>query len=143
MDFMLPWEFPNETNQAVVRASFFWIKIAVDEIGPFTLVALRLTIAAIFAWLYIGFGKIPLPRDARTIGSMAFVGLFNTAIPFTLISWGETRIDSGMAGVLNGTVPLFTIVIAHFFEVEDRFTLQRLRSSGWAMNPRLLEPTPR
>jgi drug/metabolite transporter (DMT)-like permease len=54
------------------------------------------------------------------------MGIVNTALPFTLISWGETRIDSALASILNGTVPLFTIVIAHFWLHDERITLPRI-----------------
>jgi drug/metabolite transporter (DMT)-like permease len=54
------------------------------------------------------------------------MAVFNTAIPFVLIPWGETRIDSALAAILNATVPLFTIVIAHFWLSDERITPARL-----------------
>ena len=63
-----------------------------------------------------------LPREPRTIAMAALVGLVNTALPFALITWGETRIPSGMASILNGTVPLFTLVIAHFLLHDEPMT---------------------
>ena len=59
--------------------------------------------------------KMSFPKDLKTIVAYIVLGAINTAIPFALISWGETLIDSGVASILNGTVPLFTIVIAHFW----------------------------
>ena len=53
------------------------------------------------------------------------MGLTNTALPFTLISWGQTSIDSGVASILNSTTPLFTLVIAHFFLEDERMNLPR------------------
>jgi drug/metabolite transporter (DMT)-like permease len=70
--------------------------------------------------------KQSFPRDRRVLLAYLFLGVFNTAIPFTLISWGETRIDSGLASILNGTVPLFTIVIAHFWLHDEKITLPRI-----------------
>jgi drug/metabolite transporter (DMT)-like permease len=52
--------------------------------------------------------------------------LTNTALPFLLITWGETRIDSAVASILNGTVPLFAMVIAHFALEDDRITRARI-----------------
>jgi drug/metabolite transporter (DMT)-like permease len=57
---------------------------------------------------------------------IALMGVTNTAAPFLLISWGQQFIDSGVASILNGTVPLFTMVIAHFFLVEERMTWGRV-----------------
>jgi drug/metabolite transporter (DMT)-like permease len=69
---------------------------------------------------------LSIPRDSRTLGICAVVGLFNTALPFALITWGETRIASSLAAILNGTVPLFAIVIAHFALHDERMTMGRI-----------------
>jgi drug/metabolite transporter (DMT)-like permease len=53
---------------------------------------------------------------------IAVVGLIHNAIPFVLFSWGEQYIDSALAAILNGTVPFFTIMLAHFFAENDRIT---------------------
>jgi drug/metabolite transporter (DMT)-like permease len=107
-------------------SSFLWIKIAVEEIGPFTLVALRLLFGLAGLLLIMRLRGQAFPRDRRVLLAFLFMGAFNTAIPFTLISWGETKIDSGLASILNGTVPLFTIVIAHFWLHDEKITLPRL-----------------
>ncbi len=107
-------------------SSFLWIKIAVSEIGPFTLVAFRLLFGLVGLLVIMRLRKQSFPRDRRVLLAYLFMGAFNTAIPFTLISWGETRIDSGLASILNGTVPLFTIVIAHFWLHDEKITLPRI-----------------
>jgi drug/metabolite transporter (DMT)-like permease len=106
--------------------SFLWIKIAVGDIGPMALVTFRLFFGAAAIWLFLWLKRFVIPRDLKAIGIMAFVGLINTAIPFTLISWGEVHIDSGLAGILNGTVPLFTIIIAHLALHDDRISLPKI-----------------
>ena len=107
-------------------SSFLWIKIAVSEIGPFTLVAFRLLFGLAGLLVIMRLQKQSFPRDRRVLLAYLFMGVCNTAIPFTLISWGETRIDSGLASILNGTVPLFTIVIAHFWLHDEKITLPRI-----------------
>jgi drug/metabolite transporter (DMT)-like permease len=57
---------------------------------------------------------------------MGVMGIINTALPFVLISWGEKSIDSAVASILNSTVPLFTLVIAHFFLHDDRITVPKV-----------------
>jgi len=106
--------------------SFLWIKIAVAETGPFTLVGLRLLFGFLGLLVVMIVQRTKLPRDRRTLLAFAFMGLFNTALPFILITWGETRIASSLASILNGTVPLFTIVIAHFWLHDEKITLPRL-----------------
>ncbi|MCC7196466.1 MAG: DMT family transporter [Gemmatimonadaceae bacterium] len=106
--------------------SFVWIKIAVAEISPFTLVAFRLTVAFLGLLVIMRLTGQSFPRDRKTWPAFAVMGLLNTALPFTLISWGETRIASGLASILNGTVPLFIIVIAHFWLHDEKIALKRL-----------------
>ena len=107
-------------------SSFLWIKIAVGEIGPATLAAIRLFVGLIGLLLVMRLQRRAFPRTGAYLPAYLFMGAFNTAIPFILIPWGETRIDSGLAAILNATVPLFTIVIAHFWLSDERFTRTRL-----------------
>jgi drug/metabolite transporter (DMT)-like permease len=107
-------------------SSFLWIRIAVQEIGPFMLVALRVLIGVLGLAVVAAIMRPALPRSPRIYLAMAVLGLFNTALPFVLISWGETRIPSSLASIINGTVPLFTILIAHLVLHDDRITLPRV-----------------
>ncbi|MGA2111470.1 MAG: DMT family transporter [Anaerolineales bacterium] len=106
-------------------SSFLWIRIAVQAIGPVTLVSFRLLFGVLGLALVVLWKRPSLPRDRLTWGLLALLGIVNTAIPFVLISWGEERIPSALAAVLNGTTPLFTIVIAHLFLPDDRITVAR------------------
>jgi drug/metabolite transporter (DMT)-like permease len=105
--------------------SFLWIKIGVQEIGPMTLVAFRVLFGAIAAIAIALYQKVQWPSDWKTWRNFAILGPTNLAIPFFLISWGERTIDSAVASILNATVPLFTIVIAHFWLSDDKITLQK------------------
>lgn len=107
-------------------SSFLWIKIAVSEIGPFTLVAFRLLFGILGLIAVVTYNRPNWPASQRLWIVLVILGLTNTAIPFVLISWGETHIDSAVAAVLNSTVPLFTMVIAHVFLSDDRITLPRV-----------------
>ena len=62
----------------------------------------------------------------RTGGGSWCVGLLNTALPFWLLSWGETRIDSGVASIIQASVPIFIVLIAFGFFHEQRVTGSRL-----------------
>lgn len=105
--------------------SFLFIKIVVSEIGPFTLVAGRLGLAALSMVLLLRVRRIPFPRERRVWGSFAVVGLLNGALPFTLISWGEQYIPSGWAALLQATTPIFTILFAHVLTRDDRIDLRK------------------
>lgn len=67
-----------------------------------------------------------LPADGRTWRRFAAMGLLNNVIPFTLIFWGQTHIDSSLAAILNATTPMFSILIAHFWTADERLTANRL-----------------
>jgi len=105
--------------------SFLWIKIGVQEIGPMALVAFRTLFGAITVLVIALHQKDQWPRDGKTWRNFAILGPTSLAIPFFLISWGEQTIDSAVASILNATVPLFTIVIAHFWLSDDKITLQK------------------
>ena len=107
-------------------ASFLWIKIAVQEMSPLTVVTLRLFMALLTLMVFLVVKKPGVPRGWRLWGVLLLQGLLSTAIPWLFITWAEKSIDSALATVLNATVPLFTIVIAHFFLTDDRVTSQRI-----------------
>jgi len=107
---------------AIWGTSFLFIKIIVTEIGPMTLVAGRLGLAALLMWSILRFRKMRLPRGRRIWTTYAVIGLINGALPFSLISWGEQYIPSGWAALLQATTPIFTILLAHLFTRDDRVT---------------------
>lgn len=106
-------------------SSFLWIKIAVQEVDPFTLVSWRLLFGTLGMVAVIALRRPPFPRGWRSWAALAVLGIINTALPFVLISWGEKSIDSAVAAVLNSTVPLFTLVIAHLFLHDEPITARK------------------
>src|SRR6266480_3247115 len=110
-------------------ASFMFIKIAFRELAPATLIVGRLGLAALTLGLLVPFavGSHETLRQLReNAGWLIAVALINTAIPFWLLSWGETRIDSGLASILQAAVPIFNAVIAFVAFREVRVTGTRL-----------------
>jgi drug/metabolite transporter (DMT)-like permease len=107
-------------------SSYLFIKIGVESLTPFTLVAGRLAIGAGVLALVMFVVRQPLPRQRSIYGHLFVVALLGIVIPFSLITWGEQTIDSGLAAILNGTVPLFAIVLAALVLVDEPITLNRL-----------------
>jgi drug/metabolite transporter (DMT)-like permease len=105
--------------------SFLWIKIGVQEVGPMALVAFRMLFGALTATAIAYYQGIPFTRDWKDWGIFAIFGPASLAIPVFLISWGEQTIDSAVASILNATVPLFTLIIAHFWLHDDKITFQK------------------
>src|SRR5690606_38646780 len=93
--------------------SFFFARIAVLEVPPFTLVFLRLSLAAIALHVYL-YGRFGLYALLRTHWrSFAIMGFINNALPHTLIFFGQTEIGAGLASILNATTPIWTVLIAN------------------------------
>lgn len=107
-------------------SSFLWIKIAVEQVSPFVVVALRVLLGLIGLLGVVYWQRQALPRDRSTLLKYLFMGVFNVVVPFLLITWGETHIDSSLAAILNATTPLFVIVIAHFALHDEKMTTPRL-----------------
>ena len=93
-------------------SSFLWIKIAVDEIPPASLVAWRMGLGAVGMLLLLAVIRVPMPRGGREWLPLMVLGAINAAIPIFLISWGEQFVDSGTAAVLNSLTPIFSLLIA-------------------------------
>jgi drug/metabolite transporter (DMT)-like permease len=96
-------------------SSYLFIKLAVDDFGTFTLVALRLAIGAALLWVVIRRAGQALPRERRLYGHLVVMAVVNIVVPFALITWAEQSVDSSIAAILTSAVPLFAIVIAPLF----------------------------
>lgn len=107
-------------------SSFFWIKIVLEEIGPFMLVFLRVLLGIVGLLVVVALRKPQWPKDKTLLRNLLILGITNTALPFVLISWAELHIDSAVASILNASVPLFTTVIAHFALTDDRMSPRRV-----------------
>lgn len=107
-------------------SSFAWIKIAVEEIPPATLVAWRMTLGAAGMVAMLVAWRIPMPARLRELAPLAVMGAINAAIPIFLISWGEQFVDSGTAAVLNSLVPIFSLVLAGLVIKTEPVTLLRV-----------------
>jgi len=112
-------------------ASFFSIEIVVKELPPLTIVNIRVGLAALVLYAYMRIAGIVPPFRGRSDRGMVFLAfvlmaIFNNIVPATLIVWGQTHITSSLASILNATMPLFTVFMAHFFVSGERLSLNRL-----------------
>ncbi len=103
-----------------------WIKIALKEVSPVTLVAFRVLFGLLFGIAVIFILRIKIPNKFNDWLPLIILGFTNLAAPFFLISWGERSVDSSVATVLDSTVPLFTIFMAHFLLDDDKLTLPKV-----------------
>ena len=106
-------------------ASFLFIKVVVEETGPFELVLGRLFFGLLAVLAFVVYRRAPVRATPRVLALTALMALVSNVIPFGLIAWGEKHIDSGVASVLNSTVPIFTSLFAAALLAEERFTAAR------------------
>ena len=107
-------------------SSYLFIKLAVDDFGTFTLVALRLLVGAALLWTVVRIARQPLPRERRIYGHLLVMALINITIPFLLITWAERSVESSLAAILTSPVPLFAIILSALFLPDEPIRLNGL-----------------
>ena len=106
--------------------SFLFNGVAVRQLPPLTVVALRVSLAAVFLNLVAHIRGTRIREIWRHIVPFLIMGMLNNVIPFSLIVWGQQRIASGLAAILNATSTIFTIIIAHLFTKDEKITVIKL-----------------
>ena len=106
--------------------SFLCVGIAVQELPVLTIIALRVSLAALVLWGIALFSGHQLPRGRKTWQAFLALGLLNNVIPFGLIVFGQQTIGAGLAAILKATTPLWTVLIAALFLADERFSKQKL-----------------
>lgn len=106
--------------------SFFFVGVMVDDLPPFTIVVLRVGLAALVLHLILRIQGDPVQSDAKVWGAFFAMGFLNNVVPFSLIVWGQTHIASGLASILNATTPIFTVMVAHFLTQDERLSPARI-----------------
>lgn len=107
-------------------AAFFFIKVAVTHVEPLTYVWLRLSIAAIGLWAFLRWRGIKLDLPWAIWGAILVLTLLNNVIPFALFGWGQRQIATGLAAILNSTTPIWGVLVAHLFTVDEKITPAKL-----------------
>jgi drug/metabolite transporter (DMT)-like permease len=92
-------------------SSYLLTKLALDTIAPVTVVAIRVSVAAVFLVLVMQAQNAHFPTDTRIWRSLLIQAIFNSIAAWTLVAWGQQYIDSALAGVLNSTSPIFVFLI--------------------------------
>jgi drug/metabolite transporter (DMT)-like permease len=110
---------------AIWGASFMLIKVGVDTMPAWSMTTVRLGIAAAFMAGWAAFQRQGMPRTAGFWLLALMTALVGNVVPFMLIAWGEQHIDSGIAAICIATMPLMTLLLAHFTIPDDRLTVPK------------------
>jgi len=105
---------------------FFAIAIAQREVGPVTVVLHRVGWGAAILWLVALARGLALPRGLRLWSAFLVMGCLNNAIPFTLMSWGQTQIGTGLTSIFNAMTAILAVLVAAIFLPDERLTARRL-----------------
>ncbi len=106
--------------------AFYLIEIGLRGFPPNTLVFLRMALAIPPMLVALKIAGNRLPTDAKSWVQLFILGLINAALPFILFFWGQTKIESGLASVLNATAPLWGVITAHFLTRDEKATPARI-----------------
>jgi drug/metabolite transporter (DMT)-like permease len=109
----------------VFGSTYLFISLGLQTIPPITLAALRALLGALaLLALTMAFGHA-IARDARSWRAFTMIGFFGGAVPFTLMSFAQQRIDSSLASIIITSMPLFTLALAHVF-TDDRASPRKI-----------------
>jgi len=111
---------------AIWGSTWIFIKVGLEDLPPFTFAGIRFVIAASILIGYVVATRTPLPRSRRDWACIALVGVLAFSINYGLLFWGEQHVSSGLASVLQTTIPAFGLLIAHLHLPGERITPMKL-----------------
>lgn len=106
--------------------SFAANRVALQDVPVLTLVALRALGAAVVLWSWVVWRGIPLPRGPRPVRDLFLLGVASNVIPFILVVWGQQHVPSGLAGIINSSVALVTVLLGALVFRDERLTAHKL-----------------
>lgn len=103
-------------------STWLFIKLGLDDLPPFTFAGIRFVIACAILFTIIKVRRLPLPRARVDWIMLAVSGVLSFSLNYGLLFWGEQYISSGLAALLQATIPAFGLVIAHFYLPGEQMT---------------------
>lgn len=103
-------------------STWLFIKLGLDDLPPFTFAGIRFVIASAILFAIIKVRRLTLPRTRADWMFLAVTGLLSFSLNYGLLFWGEQYISSGLAALLQATIPAFGLVIAHFYLPGEQMT---------------------
>jgi len=107
-------------------STWLFIKLGLEDLPPFTFAGIRFVIASLMLFSLVAVRRLSLPRKRSDWFLLASTGVLAFCINYGLLFWGEQYISSGLAALLQATIPVFGLVIAHFYLPGERMTLPRV-----------------
>ena len=114
--------------------SFFFIEVMLEAMPPMTSVLGRLMVGLIGLLILLKILGYRLEALTEQWQSFAFIGLINNAIPFSLISFGQTEITGSLASIINATTPIMTALVAHQLTTDERLSINKILGIGFGFS---------
>jgi drug/metabolite transporter (DMT)-like permease len=103
-------------------STWLFIKLGLADLPPVSFAGIRFVVAASVLWGIVAIRRSPLPKGLRAWGFLALTGFLAFSLNYGLLFWGEQRTSSGLAAVLQATIPAFGLALAHLLLPSDRMT---------------------
>ena len=107
-------------------STWLFIKVGLEDLPPLTFAGIRFVVACLILFSLISARRLRLPRTRSDWLLLAFTGVLSFSLNYGLLFWGEQYISSGLASLLQATIPAFGLVIAHFYLPGERLTWARI-----------------
>ncbi len=107
-------------------STWFFIKLGLRDLPPLSFAGFRVVAASAALWGIVAIRRAPLPKGVRAWAFLALTGFLNFSVNYGLLFWGEERTSSGLAAVLQATIPAFGLVAAHLLLPADRMTVPKV-----------------
>src|SRR4029078_10683775 len=107
-------------------STWLFIKLGLRDLPPLTFAGIRFVIAILIIFAIILVRRVPLPKRSRDWIFLAITGILSFSLNYGLVFWGEQYISSGLAALLQATLPAFALVIAHFYLRGRRMTWAKI-----------------
>ena len=103
-------------------STWLFIKLGLADLPPFTFAGIRFVIASVVLLALIAWCRVPFPRKRRDWMLLAVTGILSFSLNYGLVFWGEQYISSGLAALLQSTLPAFGLIIAHYYLPGEQMT---------------------
>ncbi len=107
-------------------STWLFIKLGLSDLPPFTFAAIRFVIASAILFAIIKVRRLRLPHTRADWIMLAITGVLSFSLNYGLVFWGEQYVSSGLAALLQATIPVFGLVIAHFYLPGEQMTLAKI-----------------
>lgn len=107
-------------------STWLFIKLGLEDLPPLTFAGIRFVIACAVLFIWIRIRRLPLPRARADWMLLAVTGILSFALSYGLVFWGEQYISSGLAALLQATIPAFGLIFAHFHLPGERLSWAKI-----------------